>query len=188
MTTIIKKEDFILKENFFLSELKKGKIFILPTDTVYGLCCISTDKKAIEKIYKIKKRDLNKPLSLIVPNRFWAFKNCKIRVGDVKMLFKIPKEKLTLVFRLKKKNDISKTQKIINKNDDTIGIRIIDFFTQKFVKKLKVPIVATSLNLSSKVPVSNISKLDENIKKRVDYILDIGILGTKSSKVYNLTK
>jgi len=43
-------------------------LFIYPTDTLYGLGCDGTNKKAVEKIKEIKKRDKDKPLSIIAPN------------------------------------------------------------------------------------------------------------------------
>jgi len=56
------------KEN--LEKIKKilenGGIGIIPTDTIYGLCANGLDKNLIKKIYKIKKRDFNKPLVLFV--------------------------------------------------------------------------------------------------------------------------
>ena len=42
-----------------------GKIFIYPTDTIYGLGCNATNKKSVNKIKKIKARDQSKPLSVI---------------------------------------------------------------------------------------------------------------------------
>src|SRR3989344_5200557 len=44
--------------------LKNGGIVICPTDTVYGFLADATNKKAVEKIYKIKKRSKSKPLSV----------------------------------------------------------------------------------------------------------------------------
>ena len=46
-------------------------IYILPTDTCYGIACWLDDKKNYEKIYKIKKRDLGKPLAIMVKNFKW---------------------------------------------------------------------------------------------------------------------
>ena len=39
---------------------------ICPTDTVYGLVADATNKKAVEKIFKIKKRPRSKPLAVFV--------------------------------------------------------------------------------------------------------------------------
>ncbi len=45
--------------------LKAGGLVVYPTDTVYGLGCDLYNKKEIERIYQIKRRDRNKPLSFI---------------------------------------------------------------------------------------------------------------------------
>jgi tRNA threonylcarbamoyl adenosine modification protein (Sua5/YciO/YrdC/YwlC family) len=45
--------------------LKAGGLVVYPTDTVYGLGCDLYNKKGIERIYQIKRRDRNKPLSFI---------------------------------------------------------------------------------------------------------------------------
>ena len=37
--------------------LRQGGIIIYPTDTVYGLGCDLSNKKGIEKIYELKKRN-----------------------------------------------------------------------------------------------------------------------------------
>src|ERR1700680_722151 len=54
------------KLNKAISILKKGGMIICPTDTVYGFLADASNKKAVEKIYKIKKRPKSKPLSIFV--------------------------------------------------------------------------------------------------------------------------
>ena len=46
--------------------LKRGGVIICPTDTVYGFLADASNKKAVEKIYKIKNRPKSKPLSIFV--------------------------------------------------------------------------------------------------------------------------
>ena len=46
--------------------LKRGGTVVYPTETAYGLGCDATDRKAVQKIFKIKGRDRSKPLPLIV--------------------------------------------------------------------------------------------------------------------------
>ena len=45
--------------------LKDGGVIAYPTDTCYGIGCDITNKKAIEKVYKIKGQDKKKPFSFI---------------------------------------------------------------------------------------------------------------------------
>ena len=46
--------------------IKNGGIVVFPTETVYGIGVNGLDKQAIEKLYKIKKRPIDKPISLLV--------------------------------------------------------------------------------------------------------------------------
>ena len=42
--------------------INKGELVIFPTETVYGIGADATNPKAINKIYKVKKRPRNNPL------------------------------------------------------------------------------------------------------------------------------
>ena len=46
--------------------LRAGKLVALPTDTVYGLAGLATDKAAIAQIYAVKKRPKDKALSVVI--------------------------------------------------------------------------------------------------------------------------
>lgn len=50
-----------MKESEIIKEIKSNKIFIYPTDTIYGIGCNAENTEAVEKIKKIKQRE-NKPL------------------------------------------------------------------------------------------------------------------------------
>lgn len=45
--------------------LKSGGVIAYPTDTIYGMGCLASDSRAIEKIFKLKARDETKPMSLL---------------------------------------------------------------------------------------------------------------------------
>ncbi|MDR2455425.1 MAG: Sua5/YciO/YrdC/YwlC family protein, partial [Deltaproteobacteria bacterium] len=45
--------------------LAGGAVIAYPTDTQYGLGCDLSQKKAIEKIYRVKQRSLKSPFSII---------------------------------------------------------------------------------------------------------------------------
>ncbi|MFA5318454.1 MAG: Sua5/YciO/YrdC/YwlC family protein, partial [Patescibacteria group bacterium] len=46
--------------------LKGGGVGVFPTDTVYGLGGRADKLSVIRKIYRLKKRDKNKPLLILV--------------------------------------------------------------------------------------------------------------------------
>lgn len=56
-----------LSKNQLTDLLRAGGVGVLPTDTVYGLVCLASDKSAVERLYKIKHRE-NKPGTIIAAN------------------------------------------------------------------------------------------------------------------------
>lgn len=55
-----------------IAVLSSGGVVVYPTDTLYGLGVNALDEKAVEKVFKIKKRSFSKPLPIVVRNMIWA--------------------------------------------------------------------------------------------------------------------
>ena len=49
-----------------LEGLKRGKVFVCPTDTVYGLVARTQDRSAMERIFQIKGRGKRKPFPVFI--------------------------------------------------------------------------------------------------------------------------
>ena len=49
--------------------LLEGGVVCIPTDTVYGLGCSIYNKKAMQRLYQIKKMNLKKPLTFVCANQ-----------------------------------------------------------------------------------------------------------------------
>ena len=45
------KQVSISEIDFIVQELKKGKIFVFPTETTYGLGCVATNQVAVDSIF-----------------------------------------------------------------------------------------------------------------------------------------
>ncbi len=58
-------EDDVRKAAEFLNA---GKIILYPTDTIWGIGCDATNHKAVDKVYKIKKRFESKSLIILLDN------------------------------------------------------------------------------------------------------------------------
>ena len=48
--------------------IEKGKVIIIPTDTVYGIAADALNEKAVKKIYELKNREMSKPCNILVSN------------------------------------------------------------------------------------------------------------------------
>ena len=166
--------------------LKKGGIVICPTDTVYGFVADASSKKAVEKIYKIKKRPKSKPLSVFVKDFTMARGLALIDARQAKMLKKFWPGKYTLVLNRKP------NKKLYGLNKKTIAIRISNYpFLQKLLKKVNRPLAQTSVNISGKPPINNIQEIIKTIGRSDLPILMIdggNFKKAKPSKIVDLTR
>ncbi|MGE0793400.1 MAG: L-threonylcarbamoyladenylate synthase [Candidatus Woesearchaeota archaeon] len=165
-------------ETFIQEEIKAGKIFIYPTDTLYGLGCDATNEEAVQKIRKIKNRD-EKPFLIIAPNLDWIKTNCEFNHKEE--LNKLPGP---YSFIVKPKPNIVAKSVLANKT--TLGVRIPNSeFTQFLIK----PFVSTSVNMAGEPSAINLEEIPQEIKFQVDYILTTTkpLLG-KPSTIIDLTQ
>ena len=155
-----------------ISEIKKGKIFIYPTDTIYGLGCDATNIDSVNKIKKIKQRDKDKPLSIIAPSIDWIKENLIIDTDLSKYL----PGPYTIILKKKNPDFLYHVS-----NTDSLGIRIPNNEFTKIIQKSNLPFITTSVNLSEQPFLTDIKFLDKQIKNKIDHIIDIGPLTGKPS-------
>ena len=58
--------------------LNNDGVIAFVTDTVWGIGCLPTSKKAVQRIYEIKKREAKKPLILLGGGAVDAVENINI--------------------------------------------------------------------------------------------------------------
>ncbi|AEH06496.1 L-threonylcarbamoyladenylate synthase [Methanothermococcus okinawensis] len=149
----------------------EGKIIICGTDTLYGLCANVLDENAVKKVYKLKKRDLNKPISIFLKDKEDIEKYAYVNEISKKIIDKFLPGALTII--LKKKDTIPN---IVSK--DYIGIRIPD---SEIIRELSiVPLTATSANLSGEKPPTSVKEISDELRKNVDLIIDTGVCKYKT--------
>ena len=169
--------------------LKKEKVIVCPTDTVYGLMADATRKKAVEKIFKIKKRPKNKFLPIFVKDIKTAKELAEINKIQEIFLKKSWPGKITAVLKRKKEKE---SRKIYGVGKKTIALRIPDYKLIKiFLEELKRPLAETSANISgqpSPVGIKDILKQFKGRKLKPDLIINGGDFPkNKSSAVIDLT-
>jgi len=165
--------------------LEQGGTIIYPTDTIYGLGCDLFNKEAIENIEKIKGRDKNqaKYFSFICHDLAHISDFAKVSTPNYKILKRLLPGPYTFILPATK----SVPKKIISQKH-SVGIRIPDNqVALELVKKLGRPIISTSVNASNQPTLSDPEEINKLFGKRVDLILDAGILEGEPSTIVDLT-
>lgn len=175
-----KNKDFIIKT--MCKAIEENKIFIYPTDTVYGIGGNALSKEVKARIDKIKKRDSSKRYSIIVPTKSYIYRLCRVNSYAKECIKKYLPGPYTIILPLKK---------AFFGRKDEIGIRMVDLdFLKKAIRKAKKPIITTSVNVSGGVPAKSIDEISKEILDKVDYVFDFGEIGSgkPSTLINTITK
>jgi len=172
--------------NEMVRELKKGKVIVCPTDTVYGLIAAATDKKAVDKIFKIKKRPKAIPLPIFVSNLNAAKRLAVIGENQEKFLRKVWPGKTTIVLKRKSKT------RLYGVDSKTIALRIPKYkLINSLLAKTKFPLTGTSANVSGRQATTKIREVlrqFQDKKFQPDLIINAGNLKpAKPSTVVDLS-
>jgi len=162
--------------------LKEGGIIAYPTDTIYGFGCDMYNKKAIQRIYQIKKRDPKKPFSFICSD----LKNISLYAQVTNQAYKIMKRCLpgpyTFILLGTKL-----VPKIMVTKRKTVGIRVPDNnICLSLVKTLGNPIISTSVGFSGGEVFSDSSLIEETFGSQIDLTIDGGIPANQPSTIISL--
>ena len=170
--------------SLIVKSLISGKVIIFPTDTVFGIGCVATNDKAIEKIYKLKGRDFNKSFLLNVANKD-AIKKIAITDNRTEQLIdRFMPGALSIICKANPNNDLS--EYVINNGN--IGVRIPNNkMLQDILEKVKIPVISTSCNKSSDLPVIS-SVMAEKIFPQITILQETEKLLNKSSTIIDATQ
>lgn len=162
--------------------LRGGGIVIYPTDTVYGMGCDLFNKKGIERIYEIKRRVRKQPLSFICSDLKDISRYAQVSDGAYKIMKRLLPGPFTFIL-----NASRSVPKIILPKRQTTGIRVPDNrICQALVGEMGSPIISTSVKDGDGELLSDPRIIEELYGKRVDMIIDGGIIAATPSSVISL--
>jgi tRNA threonylcarbamoyl adenosine modification protein (Sua5/YciO/YrdC/YwlC family) len=164
--------------------LRSGECIAYPTDTVYGLGCSMTDKRAVESLYTIKQMPRTQPLALVVPDlsgiaRYAVVQDFHYRF--IKHLIPGP-----YVFILEATREVPKLLMMKRK---TIGIRVPAHpVALALARELDVPIISTTAShpLEGEEAIQDPDVIDDRFPT-LSMVLDGGFGGVHPSTVIDLT-
>ncbi|EKF85465.1 L-threonylcarbamoyladenylate synthase [Methanobacterium formicicum] len=162
--------------------LSGGGTVVYPTDTVYGLGANLFHEDALQNVYLMKRRPLNKPISLCVSKvediQQVAHLNPQLD-GIIKKILPGP---YTLI--LNKKEIVPL---LITGGTDKIGVRIPDNSICREISR-EFPITTTSANISGHPSPVSAQEARKDLDDHPDILIDSGpCSGGISSTVVDLT-
>jgi L-threonylcarbamoyladenylate synthase len=170
-------EDEILL-NKAIRVLKSGGVIIYPTETVYGLGADATNRNAVSKVFEIKKKDKFKPMLIAVSSiemaKRYVWWN---KYADVLAKKYLPGP-LSLILSVKGEA----IDENVYQGGIKVGIRIPNNeFVLKLISSFNRPITSTSANVSGEKPPIKVEEIDEEVKRKVDLVIDKGETEVKKS-------
>lgn len=149
--------------------IKNGGVVITKTDTIYGFLADATNPDSVERIYRIKQRESEKPFIILIPElKSLGYFHVSGNEKGEKIL---AKKGITVIFKLEKPEELT----YLHRGTKKLAFRIPDdpeFLG--FLKDLGKPVVAPSANPSGLEPAKNIKEAVDYFGGEVDLYIDRG--------------
>ena len=169
-----------------VSVIEGGGVVLFPTRCLYGLAADASNPRAIERIFRIKRRSFQNPLLVLVKD----YEDLRAIVQHISAVAKLIMDsfwpgKITLVFKT-----LPVILSALTAGTGKIGVRIPGHpVASRLVHRVNGPITGTSANISGSPGASRIADIDPAITARVDLVLDAGLLkGGSGSSVVDVSE
>ena len=158
--------------------IRNNGIVIYPTETVYGIGANIFSNIALEKVFAIKKRDKDKPVSVAVSDLKMMEDLVYIGKKERHFIEKFLPGPVTVLLNKK-----DKVPDILTSGSELVGIRFPAHETTiNLIQLAGVPITSTSANFSGEAPPRRV----DEIRVSADYIIDGGECKGEPSTVVDL--
>jgi L-threonylcarbamoyladenylate synthase len=163
--------------------LKAGEVGIVPTDTIYGLVAMASDRRAVEKVYALKGRDFSKPCIILIadPKDMNRFGIAKPAIEKAKQYWP---DKTSVVVPLPK--NLDKKFSYLHRGKLSLAFRCPSFYELKKLIKSTGPLIAPSANPEGNSPATSLLEAHNYFLDKVSFYVDGGNLDTSPSKIVSL--
>jgi tRNA threonylcarbamoyl adenosine modification protein (Sua5/YciO/YrdC/YwlC family) len=163
--------------------LQKDGVIAYPTDTLFGLGCLASRKKAYERITSIKGREGKRPMSILCPNFEMLCRYTRhLETSTYRILKHIFPGPYTAV--LPASRDVPRHLQ----NKQTVGLRIPNHaFCIAITKLLEEPIITTSCQRSGELPMQTAWEIDDELGHLLDIVVDCGYPEGMASTILDFT-
>jgi len=150
--------------------INRGGAGVLPTDTIYGIVGSALNKKAVSRIYKLRKRNPLKPFIILISsvNDLSKF-SVKTDIFTKRMLAKVWPGKVSVVLAC-----ANKKFRYLHRGTDSLAFRLQKNKVLIGILKQTGPLIAPSANLEGGKPAKTIKEAQKYFGDKVDFYLNGG--------------
>ncbi len=158
-------EDFSKDIENCLNTLREGGLILYPTDTIWGIGCDATNEEAVQKIYRLKKREESKSMIVLLADERELLRWVAGPDPRIFDYLKTVSKPTTVIYD----GAIGLASNLVGP-DGSIAIRLTrDHFCRELIRRFRRPVVSTSANISGEPPPRNFSEIPNLIIDSVDY-------------------
>jgi L-threonylcarbamoyladenylate synthase len=161
-----------------------GGVAVLPTDTVYGICCDPDDEQAAKRLYALKGRPAERPAAVM----FFALAPAlaslpELRDRERAVLERLLPGPVTLLLA----NRAGRFAPACRSDPATLGLRVPRLPPPlRTLEAVDVPLMQSSANLSGAPDARVLEQVPQSMREGVDLALDGGELPGRPSTVIDL--
>lgn len=162
--------------------LLAGEVIAYPTDTVYGLGCDLTNKKAVDRLHQIKGMDRSHPLAFICPDLSEVAKYAIVDNHNYRILKRFLPGPYCFILEATRE-----VPRLVQTKRKTVGIRIpAHEVIRAIVQGLGRPVISTTAQRPGADPHVDAQEIDEDFKG-LGLVLDAGAGGVVPTTIVDLT-
>jgi tRNA threonylcarbamoyl adenosine modification protein (Sua5/YciO/YrdC/YwlC family) len=170
--------------------LREGGLVVVPTDACYALCCHLGDKTASERLRAIRGIDDKHLLTILCADLSQLANYAKVDNGQFRFLKHWTPGPYTFVLEATKEVP----RRLAHPSRKSIGLRVPDTpILRELLESLGEPVLASTLKLPSldgetpfDDPLSDPEEIIAKLGKRIDLLIDAGVLGTEPTTIINM--
>jgi len=148
--------------------LEKGGTLLYPTDTIWGIGCDATNPMAVERVFRIKRRDDSKSLIILLDDAGKIGDYVEEVPGPARKMVASAASPLTIIYPGAKNLADN-----VMAEDRSVAIRVVKHdFCRELIRKFGKPIVSTSANISGENYPAGFAQISPEIKNSVDHVVD----------------
>jgi len=161
--------------------LRDGGVIAYPTDTVYGIGCDITQKRAVDRVYQIKRMKPDQPLAFLCPDMGDLSKYATIDDRTYRLMRRLTPGPYCFILEASRE-----VPRILQMKRKTVGIRIPhNEVALALVRALGNPIVSSTASKDGEA-LNDPADIDAAFPM-LDLILDAGYGGLTPSTVLDVT-